>query len=173
MHKSASKKVDIAVLSRFILFALVEYIKNILNLNSIHFYYSHCCLGALPQVESFSVLTLCVLWMVTAKAKLCLWAGTPLTLLGSLVARLLQLLPVVAKLEAHVNNAAYPVLVEGHLSVPAWVTFPASQASCTWCRVFLFFFILIRYNQFSPETIPISVLLSSTPSPMRGPPLSP
>ena len=82
--------------------------------------------GPLPQVEVVSVLTFSVLWMVTAKAKLCLWAGAPLTPLGPLVARLLHLLLVVAKLEAHVYDAADPILVKGHLSIPARVAFPAS-----------------------------------------------
>ena len=86
--------------------------------------------GPLPQVEVVSVLTFSVLWMVTAEAKLCLWAGTPLTPLGPLVARFLHLLLVVAKLEAHVYDAADPVLVERHLGVPARIALPTAQAAC-------------------------------------------
>ena len=50
-----------------------------------------------------------------AAGQLCLWAGAPSTSPGPLVANLLHLLLVVAKLEAHVYDAADPVLVEGHL----------------------------------------------------------
>ena len=68
--------------------------------------------------------------MVTAAGQLCLWAGAPSTSPGPLVANLLHLLLVVAKLEAHVYDAADPVLVEGHLCVPARVALPTAQASC-------------------------------------------
>ena len=68
--------------------------------------------------------------MVTADLQLCLRAGTPSTPPGPLVAHLLHLLPVVVKLEAHIYYAADPVLVEGHLSVPAWVALPTAQATC-------------------------------------------
>ena len=83
----------------------------------------------LPQVKVVSVITLCVVLVVTAAAQLCMWAGAPLTSLGPLIAHLLHLLPVVTKLEAHVYDAADPVLVEGHLGVPAWVPLPTAQAS--------------------------------------------
>ena len=92
--------------------------------------YVYCSSGPLPQVEVVSVLTLCVVLVVTAAAQLCLWAGAPLTFLGLLIAHRLHLLLVVAKLEAHIYDAADPVLVECHLGVPARVALPTTQASC-------------------------------------------
>ena len=90
----------------------------------------HCSSGPLPQVEVVSVITLFVVLVVTAAGQLCIRAGAPLTSPGPLIADLLHLLPVVTKLEAHVYDAADPVLVEGNLGVPAWVALPTSQASC-------------------------------------------
>ena len=92
--------------------------------------YIYCSSGPLPQVKVVSVLTSCVVLVVTAAAQLCLWAGAPLTSLCLLIAHLLHLLPVVAKLEAHVYDAADPVLVERHLGVPTRVALPTAQASC-------------------------------------------
>ena len=70
-----------------------------------------------------------VLLVVRAAEDLCLWLGAPLTLPGPLVARLLHPLLVVVKLEAHVNDAADPVFVKSHLSVPARISLSTAKAS--------------------------------------------
>ena len=70
-----------------------------------------------------------VLLLVRAAEDLCLRPGAPLTLPGPPVARLLHLLLVVVKLEAHVDDAADPVFVKSNLGVPARISVPTAKAS--------------------------------------------
>ena len=74
-----------------------------------------------------------IIWKVRivriAALDLCIRLGAPLAPPGPLVAHLLHPLLVVVKLKAHVYDAADPVLVESHLSVPTRIALPTTKAT--------------------------------------------
>ena len=85
----------------------------------------------IPKVEIIIVIrpTADVILFVPAALDFCIRLGAPLAPPGPLVAHLLHPLLVVAKLKAHVYDAADPVLVESHLGIPARVALPTTEAT--------------------------------------------
>ena len=87
--------------------------------------------STIPEVEVIIVIrpTADVILIVPAALDLCVWLGAPLAPPGPLVAHLLHHLLVVAKLKAHVYDAADPVLVKSHLGVPTRIALPTTKAT--------------------------------------------
>ena len=87
--------------------------------------------SAIPKVKVIIVIrpTADVIRFVSAALDFCIRLGAPLAPPGPLVAHLLHLLLVVAKLKTHVYDAADPVLVKSHLGVPSRIALPTTEAT--------------------------------------------